>query len=71
MENEQWFFRDLRLELRLNQDDVAKESNLTQVQISAFERGAEKPTREERRAIVDTMVKRAAVRGLEILLLNK
>ncbi len=71
MANGQWFLRDLRDELSLSQAAVAEETNLTQVKISAFERGIETPTRDERRAIVDAMVRRAAVRGLEILLLNR
>ncbi len=71
MENDQWFLRALRTELRLSQEDVANASNLTQGQISAFERGTASPTDDERRALVDAMVRRAAVRGLEILILER
>jgi transcriptional regulator with XRE-family HTH domain len=71
METEPWFLRSLREELRLNQEDIAKDSNLTQGKISAFERGAEIPREDECAAIVNPMVRRAAVRGLEILILER
>jgi transcriptional regulator with XRE-family HTH domain len=71
MATEQWFLRSLREELRLTQEDVASDSNLTQGKISAFERGAEIPGIDECRAIVNAMVRRAAVRGLEILILER
>lgn len=71
MANEQWFLRDLRDELSLSQEAVAKAAKLTQIKISAFERGTDKPTPEERKAIVDFLVRRAAVRGLEILILDR
>lgn len=71
MASEQWVLRDLRDELSLSQDAVAKAAGTTQIKISAFERGAEKPTPDERRAIVDFLVRRAAVRGLEILILDR
>jgi len=71
MENEQWFLRALRLELSLTQSEVGKAVGLTQGKISAFERGADKPTHDERRAIVDLFVRRAAVRGMEIWILER
>ncbi len=71
MANEQWFLRDLRDELGLTQEAVANDIMSSQIRISLLERGEETPTREERRALVDAMVRRSAVKGLEILLLNR
>jgi transcriptional regulator with XRE-family HTH domain len=67
----QWFLKELRDELGLNQEQVGKATNFTQEEISAFERGAKTPNPAESKAIVDALVRRAAVRGLEILLLEK
>jgi predicted transcriptional regulator len=71
MATEQWFFRDFREDLGVNQAAVAKAAGVTQVKISEFERGTDKPTPDQRRAIVDFLVRRAAVRGLEILILER
>jgi len=71
MVSEQWFLGDLRKELRLTQEDVAKSSGLTQIRISQLERGTYEPTRKERTDIVRALVTRAAVRGLEILILQR
>lgn len=67
----QWFLRDLREELELSQAPIAKAIQLPQGRLSAFERGTDIPTPEERRLLLDFMLKRAVVRGLEILILNK
>lgn len=71
MDNEQWFLRDLRDDLRISQSDIAKAINVKPIKISNYERGTEQPTADERKAIVDFLVRRAAVRGLEILILNR
>jgi len=71
MVSEQWFLFDLRSELRLTQEDVAKSSGLTQIRISQLERGTDEPNNKERNQIVQAIVKRAAVRGLEILILKE
>lgn len=71
MASEQWFLSDLRSELGLTQEDVAKSSGLTQIRISQLERGTDEPTTKEREQIVQALVKCAAVRGLEILILKK
>jgi predicted transcriptional regulator len=72
MANKQWFLVALRDELHITQAELAKSSTgLTQLKISAFERGDANPTPEERKAIVDFLVRRAAVRGLEILILDR
>lgn len=71
MASEQWFLFDLRSELRLTQEDIAKSSGLTQIRISQLERGTDEPTHKERNQIVQALIKRAAVRGLEILILQK
>jgi len=69
---EQWFLRELREELRLRQEDVGNDSGRTQIRISELERGiGDYPTPEERQKIVKALVKRAAVRGLEILILGQ
>jgi predicted transcriptional regulator len=69
---EQWFLRDLREELRLRQEDVGNDSGRTQIRISELERGiGDCPTQEERKKIVKALVRRAAVRGLEILILGQ
>ena len=69
--SKQWFLQMFREELNLNQESVAKAAGVTQVKFSAFERGTELPTSDQQRAIVDFLVRRAAVRGLEILLLER
>ncbi len=71
MSNEQWFLRDLRNELGLSQEAVANDIMSSQIRISLLERGEETPTQEERQALVDAMIRRTAVKGLEILLLNR
>jgi len=71
MASEQWFLKELRGELRLTQEDVAKASGLAQIRISQLERGTDEPTRKERDDIVQALVRRAAVRGLEILILQR
>jgi transcriptional regulator with XRE-family HTH domain len=69
---EQWFLRELRKELRLNQTDVEKDAGLMPPRISDLERGVgNAPTPEERQKIVKALVRRAAVRGLEILILGQ
>lgn len=69
---EQWFLRELREELRLRQEDVGNDSGRTQIRISELERGiGDYPTPEERQKIVKALVKRAAVRGLEIPILKQ
>lgn len=68
----QWLFKELRKELRLKQEEVGGDSGLSQIRISELERGVgDEPSSEERRKIVQALVKRAAVRGLEILILEK
>lgn len=67
----QWLLSDLRCELGLTQQAVAKAAGLTQIRISTLERGLEQPTAEEREQIVQALVRRAAVRGLEILILER
>ena len=71
MVSEQWFLGDLRKELSLTQEDVAKSSGLTQIRISELERGTDEPTPKERNDIVQALVRRAAVRGIEILILER
>jgi len=71
MSSEQWFLTDLRHELRLTQQDVAKASGTSQIRISELERGIDEPTPEERNNIVQALVRHAAVRGLEILILRR
>jgi len=69
---EQWFLRELREELRLRQADVGNDSGQSQLRISELERGVgDDPSPEEREKIVKALVKRAAVRGLEILILGR
>lgn len=68
----QWVLRELRTELRIRQEDVGNDSGLSQLRISQLERGeGDEPTAEERRKIVQSLVKRAAVRGLEISILER
>ena len=67
----QWLLSDLRGELGLTQEAVAKAAGLTQIRVSILERGIESPTAEERESIVQALVRRAAVRGLEILILDR
>ncbi len=71
MATEQWFLQDLRKELGVTQDALAKETDLTQFRVSEFERGVDRPTWQERQTIVDAMVRRAAARGFQILFLDK
>jgi transcriptional regulator with XRE-family HTH domain len=71
MASEQWFLTDLRNELRLTQEEVGKTSGLTQIRISQLERGIDEPTPKEAADIVQALVRRAAVRGLEILILQR
>lgn len=71
MASEQWFLIDLRNELRLTQEDVGKAAGLTQIRISQLERGIDEPTPKEASDIVQSLVRRAAVRGLEILILQR
>jgi transcriptional regulator with XRE-family HTH domain len=73
MASEQWFLRELREELELTQEKVAGEAGTTQIRISQLERGGDfdEPSQQERDNIVRALVRRAAVRGLEILLLEK
>jgi transcriptional regulator with XRE-family HTH domain len=69
---EQWFLRDLRKELRLDQAHIERDTGLFPPRISELERGVgNPPTPEERQKIIKALVKRAAVRGLEILLLGR
>lgn len=71
MATEQWFLIDLRDELRLTQEEVGKAAGLTQIRISQLERGTDEPTSKERYDIVQALVRHAAVRGLEILILQR
>jgi transcriptional regulator with XRE-family HTH domain len=68
---EQWLLFDLRRELRLTQEDVGRAAGLPQIRISQLERGVDAPTPEERDRILQGLVRRAAVRGLEILILDR
>ena len=68
----QWFLRELRWELNLRQKDVGNDSGLTQIRISELERGmGDYPTPEERQKIIKALVRRVAVRGLEIPILGQ
>lgn len=69
--SDQWLLRDLRCELGLTQQAVARAAGLTQIRISILERGVEQPTSQERASILQALVSRAAVRGLEILILER
>ena len=72
MASEQWFLRELREELGLTQEKVAGEAGTTQIRISQFELGrGDEPSSQEKEKLVQALVRRAAVRGLEILLLEK
>ena len=71
MNSEQWFLRDLSEEPGLIQQVVPASSGLTQTRISQLERGTGHPIRKERTAIADAPLKRAAVRGPEILILAR
>ena len=64
MAAKQWFLRDLRKELGLDQIDVEEDSGIKQPRISLLERGAAELTREERKKIVEAILKRSAVRGV-------
>lgn len=69
---EQWFLRELRELLRLRQEDVGNDVGLSKLRISLLERGVgDDPSPEERRKIVKALVKRAAFRGLEVLILDR
>ena len=68
---EQWLLFDLRHELRLTQEDVGRAAGLAQIRISQLERGLDEPTPEERNRILQGLIRRAAVRGLEILILDR
>jgi len=67
----QWLLFDLRRELRLTQEDVGRAAGLAQIRISQLERGLDEPTPEERNRILQGLIRRAAVRGLEILILDR
>lgn len=72
MANDQWFMRQLRLHLGLTQRDVAEASGgiLSQAQVSAFERGADKPNTRERHALLRAFIARSAGKALEQMILK-
>jgi len=71
MSNEQWFMKELREELGLTQEDVARfgRHGLIQLRVSILERGEDLPNKEECKALLRAFIARAAGRAMEKLIL--
>lgn len=66
-EGVQWFLVDVQRTLGLSQDEIAKETNMTQPRLSQLETGKAEPTKSERVALLKFLLRKTAMREKEIL----
>lgn len=70
MPSDQWFLKAVRKEFRITQEDLAREANARQIDISNIERGTIQPSAETVAAIIRVVSARAAARAFEHVILS-